>query len=167
MRKHIAKITGILTAILMLAGCVVNINIGKPTADEQTLMDIQSQVNQEISRLSQKMQGGNFSVEQLQGLITEVKKVVDENLKKIEGLKLPERARDLANKTKDYLKQAEQTYENLLQMSKKANTKVQELMSNLQIMSQPLVNMAGQIEQMKKQFLDELQKATGGLSQQS
>lgn len=165
MGKTILKIIGITAFTVLLAGCVVIINAGKPTEDENTLMNIQSQASQEIAKINQKIQTGNYSVEQIQGLVNEAKRVVDENLKKIEGLKLPERTKAMADKTKEYLLQAQQTYQAFLQMtSQKVNQtgeQIRQLVENLQTMSEPLFNMASQIEDMKNQFLNELQKATG------
>ena len=160
MSKTIFKIITILSTAGLLAGCVIVINNGNPTQDEQVLMDIQGQASQQIAQINQKIQNGDYSVEQLQGLINEAKKVVDENLKKIAELKLPERARAMAEKTKEYLQKAEQTYQSFLQMSSQTNEKVQELVSNLKTMSEPLINMARQMEEMKLQFLNELLKAT-------
>lgn len=160
MSKPILKIFTLLFVTATLAGCVIVINNGKPTQDEQILMDIQGQASREIAQINQKIQNGDYSVEQLQNLINEAKKVVDDNLKKIAELKLPERARAMAEKTKEYLQKAEQTYQAFLQMSSQTNEKVQQLVTNLKTMSEPLINMAKQMEEMKLQFLNELQKAT-------
>lgn len=166
MGKTFFNFLGIITVITLFSGCVVIINAGEPTKEEKMLMDIQTQASQEIAEINQKIQAGGFSVEQLQELVLQGKKVLDENLQKIADLKLPERARELAEKTKEYLQKAQQTYEAFLQMSSRADQKVQELMTNLKNMSQPLINMAKQIEEMKMQFLNELEKAAGSTTQQ-
>lgn len=165
MGKTFLNLLGIMTVIALFSGCVVIINTGEPTKEEQTLMDIQSQASRQIAEINQKIQAGGFSVEQIQDLIREGKKVLDENLQKIEELQLPERARELTEKTKEYLVKARQTYEAFLQMSSQADQKVQELVANLKNMSQPLINMAQQIEEMKMRFLDELEKAASATQQ--
>lgn len=159
MSKTISRLLLLPVVTMLLAGCVFVINTGKPTGDEQALMDIQNQASREVAGISQKIQTGNYSADQLKELVTQAKKVVDDNLQKINGLKLPERAKELANKTKEYLQKAEQTYLSFLQMSNQANEKVQEMANNLKTMSEPLINMAKQMEEMKVQFLTELQKA--------
>ncbi len=162
MGKTILKILQVGLASVLLAGCVVVINTDKPTADEQTLLNIQTQASQEIAQINQKIQTGNYSVEQIQQLINQANAVVQQNLKKIDDLNIPARTRDLEEKTKEYLQKAQDTYRAFLQMSQQtADQKVQDLIQNLQTMTQPLLNMSKQIQDMQNQFLSELQKAAG------
>lgn len=138
---------------MALSGCVVVINSGPVTKDEQALLNIQAQASQEMIQISQKIQKGTYSMAEIQGFINEAKKVIDENLQKLNTLKIPERTKDLAEKTKAYLQNAKQSYESLLTMSAQAGTKIQELLSNLETMSQPLMEMSKQLEK-------EIQKVT-------
>lgn len=164
MGKTFLKIAQLGVTAMLLAGCVVIINTGKPTADEQALLDIQNQASQEIAQVNNKIQTGNYSLEQVQQLVNQANAVVQDNLKKIDDLKLPERANDLKNKTKEYLTKAQQTYQTFLQMSQQAGEKIQDLIQNLQTMTQPLLNMSKQIQDMQSQFLNELKKAAGSVS---
>ncbi len=166
MSKIISKLSVIFLGVI-LTGCVVIINNGKPTSDEQTLMNIQGQASQEVSQINQKIQSGNYSLGQIQGLVDEAKKVVDDNLQKINSLNIPQRTQDLATKTKEYLQKAQQTFAAFLEMSNQGNQKLQDLMSNLQTMSQPLLNMAQQLDAMKNQFMTQLQQAGAAASQQT
>ena len=159
MGKIFHKITLAAAVITMLSGCVIVINNSKPTADEQNLIDIQTQANQQVAQVTQKIQTGGYSITQIQALITEAKKSVDENLKKIDALKIPERTKALAETTKNYLKKAAETYITLLQMSAQTGVQISAFINNLQTVSQPLANMAKQAEDVKNQFLNELQKA--------
>jgi len=159
MGKPFFKFSVILTVFIGLTGCVIVINNGKPTEDEQTLMNIQAQASQEVVKLNQKIQESGVSFEQIPKLINDAKKTFDENLKKIEELKLPERAKKLAEKTKEYITQAQKTYEDILAMSGQAGAQAEQLINKLKNMSQPLLDMAQQMEQLKLEFLNELQKA--------
>ena len=159
MGKIFHKIALVAAVITMLSGCVIVINNGKPTADEQNLIDIQTQANQQVAQVTKKIQTGGYSITQIQALITDAKKTVDENLKKIDALKIPERTKALAETTKNYLKKAAETYVTLLQMSAQTGVQISAFINNLQTVSQPLANMAKQAEDVKNQFLNELQKA--------
>lgn len=164
MGKTILRIFGAIALTAVLTGCVIVINNGKPTDAEKTLMDIQTSASQEVAQINAKIQAGNYSVPQIQELVQQAKKVVDENLKKINDLKLPERTKALADKTKEYLQKAGETYQSFLQMSSQTvnqtGEQVRQLVKNLQTMSEPLLNMAKQLEDMKNQFLLQLQQAT-------
>ena len=141
---------------LMFTGCVVIINNGKPSADEQKLIDIQNQSSQEVATVNQKIQSGTYTVDQVKQMMGDVQKSIEENLKKIDDLHLPERAKELADKTKQYLQDAQHTYDSLMQM---AAPSANDLMNNVKTMSQPLLNMAEQMSQAQMQFVQNLQKA--------
>jgi|GEM_PF-6218881 len=164
--NKILKTFGILITTMLFAGCVVVINNGKPTTDEQNLLNIQQATSQEVAQINQKIQGGNYSLPEVQELVNQGKKVVEDSLEKIDKLNLPARTKDLANKTKEYLQQADQTYQSFLQTSSQAanqtGQKLQELMNNLQTMSQPLLNMGQQLQNMQSEFLKEIQQASNG-----
>ena len=163
MHKFTPKITKILAlaaVIILFSGCVVVINTGKPTADEQTLISLQTQASQEVTKISQKIQTGGYSIGQVQELITSAKKVIDDSIAKIDSLKISERTKALAQKTKDYLAQTAETYNALLQLSEQTGTKIQELISKFKTLSEPIINMATQVEKLKNEFVAEIQKAS-------
>lgn len=163
MKKFITKLSQTLATTLVigfLSGCVVIINNNKPTGDEQTLMNIQNQASQEVSKINQQIQAGNQTKEQIQAYIQQAEAVVTDSLKKIDSLNLPERSRALADKTKEYLQKVDQTYRAFLQMTKSGTQKMQEIIDDLKTMSQPLMNMAQQMQSMQTQFMNAIKAAS-------
>ena len=142
-----------------MGGCVIVINNEKPTPDEQALINIQSEGIDQVNNITEKIGKGGYSMEQIQIYLNEGQKIINDNLQKIEQLKLPERARALAEKTKAYLEKARETYTTLMQMSGQANQKVQEIFESMKKMSEPLINMTKQMDEVRVKLLNELQKA--------
>ena len=159
MNKNYPKIVVSALVMIALSGCVVIINQGKPSDEEQQLINIQQQSSQQATDLNQKIGSGDYSIDQIKTFIDQAEKSVQENLQKIDQLKIPERARSLAQKTVEYLQTAKQTYQAILQLSTGTNNKVQELLAQLKTMTEPLLNLAKQMDQIQQNFLQQLQKA--------
>ena len=158
MKKHLKNIL-FMASTLLLAGCVVIINNGQPSPEEKQLIAIQNQSSQEVVQTNQKIQSGGYSVDEIKQLITQTQTAIQENIKKIEELHLPERAKALADTTKQYLEKAKQTYDSLSRIGGATAEKAKELLNNVKMMSQPLLNMAQQMTQAQLQFIQQIQAA--------
>lgn len=100
--------TLILVGLFMLQGCIIVIQ--QPSAEEKQLMTIQEKVVDQIASVNQRINSGNYSQAEIDQLLVSAQQVVDESLKNIESLKLPEKVKDLANQTKHYLESAKGLY---------------------------------------------------------
>lgn len=103
------KLLGLLmTGLLLLQGCVIIIN--QPTPEEKQLMQIQSQVSSQVKDINTKVESGNYNESDLDQLISQAEQSISDSLKTIDNLKLPDRAKDVAEKTKIYLESAQRLY---------------------------------------------------------
>jgi hypothetical protein len=148
-----------LAGAILLGGCMVVINAGQPTKDEQSLINIQGQASQQVAQINQKIQSGQYTLQQVQDMVTQAKQKIEAGLQQINGLQIPERSKALADKTKAYLQQATQTYNSFLQMSDQNGQQLQQLTTYLKTMSQPLQNMAQQTSDLETQFFQQLKAA--------
>lgn len=98
----------LLAGLFVLQGCIIVIQ--QPSAEEKQLMTIQEKVVDQIASVNQRINSGNYSKTEINELLTSAQQVVDESLKNIESLKLPEKVKDLANQTKHYLESAKGLY---------------------------------------------------------
>lgn len=98
----------LLVGLFLLQGCIIVIQ--QPSAEEKQLMTIQEKVVDQIASVNQRINSGNYNQAEINELLTSAQEVVDESLKNIESLKLPEKVKDLANQTKHYLESAKGLY---------------------------------------------------------
>ena len=110
MKKRLnKKLLGILmTGLLMLQGCVIVIN--QPTPEEKQLMQIQNQVSDQVKTINTKVESGSYSSSDLDQLISGAEQNISNSLQTIDKLQLPDRAKDVAEKTKIYLESAQRLY---------------------------------------------------------
>lgn len=98
----------LLVGLFLLQGCIIVIQ--QPSAEEKQLMTIQEKVVDQIASVNQRINSGNYNQAEINALLTSAQEVVDESLKNIESLKLPDKVKDLANQTKHYLESAKGLY---------------------------------------------------------
>ena len=100
--------------IVMLAGCIFIIN--QPSPEEKTLVNIQQDVGAKVKDLNQKIltQGADYG--QLQSYLAEAQVFLDDSIKKINDLKLPDKAKKAYDSTKKYLESLNRNYQQLKQL---------------------------------------------------
>jgi septal ring factor EnvC (AmiA/AmiB activator) len=98
----------------MLTGCIFIIN--QPSAEEKALVNIQQEVGTKVKSLNEKIltQGADYG--QLQSYLAEAQVFLDDSIKKIDELKLPDKAKSAYDSTKRYMESLNRNYQQLKQL---------------------------------------------------
>jgi Na+/phosphate symporter len=106
------RLLGLLAALFLFSGCIIVIN--QATPEEKELVKIQEQTSQQVAEASQKVATGNYqSQQEVTDYIAKAEQGIQDGLDKINSLHLPERAKQAAEATKNYLLQAQQIFEQI------------------------------------------------------
>ena len=114
MKAIFAKILLITAILTVLSGCIIVIN--QPSAEEKALVDIQKGVGTEVKSLNDKILSGKYDYTQLQSYLAEAQVYLEDSIKKINELKIPEKAKAAYEKTKSYLQSLNNNYQQLKQL---------------------------------------------------
>lgn len=114
MKAILAKILLLTAILILLSGCIIVIN--QPSAEEKALVDVQNGVGKEVKSLNDKILSGKYDYTQLQSYLAEAQVYLENAGKKLNDLKIPEKAKAAYEKTKSYLESLNRNYQQLKQL---------------------------------------------------
>ncbi len=114
MRAIFTKILFSVFLLVIFSGCIIVIN--QPSAEEKELVEIQNSVGKEVKSLNDKILSGQYDYTQLQSYLAEAQSYLETAIKKINDLKIPEKAKAAYEKTKSYLESLNRNYQQLKQL---------------------------------------------------
>jgi chromosome segregation ATPase len=161
---------------MAFSGCVIVIN--QPSPEEKTLLDVQQNVEKQVKEVSQKVQSGNYSQQEITNLIGQAENTIQDGLNKLNQLNLPEKAKAAGEKTKIYLESAQKIFGQLKglltefdkikqqgqelsdQAKKVIQQQIAKIQTNIKTFQSELDQIANNINQTGQQITDLYKQAT-------
>lgn len=156
MQKKLLAAMTVVGTFILLTGCVIVVN--QPSPQEKELMNIQQQVSSKIAEMSQKVNPGGTretNVNDVSTFLAQANQAVDEGIKAIDALKLPEKAQQAAEQTKQYFEKAKQTF-----------AEIKALLSDINKLKSEGQKMTTEAQQTLKEKMKELDKNLSGFKSQ-